>query len=93
MRTFELCARADGLQVNRRQLSLSYHADEETMRQHFQKIADSQFDPLELAKQIPERHLEKYDAFLSDELPDQRNVSRCLQIEEAAEIARQVIGI
>ncbi len=93
MRTFEFCARADGLPVQRRELSLRYEADEETLRVHFEKIAASRFDPLELAKQIPDRHREKYDALLSDELLDQSNIFRCLQMDEAAEVARTVIGV
>ena len=92
MRTFELCARADGLRVDKRQLSLRYEADEETLRAHFGKIAGSHFDPLELAKQIPDRHREKFDAYLSDELLDQSNISRCLQTVEATKIAQRVIG-
>ncbi len=92
MRTFELCARADGVQVDKRQLSLRYNADEETLRDHFEKIAGSRFDPLDLAKQIPDRHREKYDAFLSDELLDQSNVFRCLQTNEAAVVAKRVLG-
>lgn len=92
MRTFELCARVDGLQVDKRQLSLRYNANEEILRAHFEKIAGSRFDPLDLAKHIPDRHREKYDALLSDELLDQSNVFRCLQTKEAAEVAKRVLG-
>ena len=93
MLTFELCARADGLRVDRRPLSLRYEVDEETLRSHFVKIAGSRFDLLELAQQIPDRHREKYDEFLSDDLLDRSNVNRCLQMDEAAAVARRVIGL
>ncbi len=93
MRTFELCALTDGLRVDRRPLSLRYEADEEALRTHFMKIAESRFDPLELAQKIPDRHREKYDEFLPDELLDRSNINRCLQIAEAAEVARRVIGL
>lgn len=92
MQTFELCARADGLRVVKRQLSIRYEADEVTLRAHFEKVAKSQFDPLDLVKLIPDRHRDKYDAFLSDELLDQSNISRCLQTDEAAAVAERVIG-
>jgi ATP-dependent Lhr-like helicase len=93
MLTFELCARADGLRVDRRQLSIRYEADEETLRSHFAKIAGSRFNLLELAQLIPDRHREKYDEFLSEDLLDQSNIYRCLQMDEAARVARQVIGV
>ncbi|MBC8037272.1 MAG: hypothetical protein H7X89_08645, partial [Rhizobiales bacterium] len=93
MLTLELCARADGLRVDRRPLSLRYEAGEETLRTHFAKIAESRFDLLELAQQIPDRHRMKYDEFLSDDLLDRSNINRCLQMDEAAEVARRVISL
>jgi ATP-dependent helicase Lhr and Lhr-like helicase len=93
MQTFELCARADGLRVNRRSLSLRYEADEEALHSHFTKIAGSQYDLGKLAQQISDKHREKYDEFLPDDLLDRSNINRCMQMDEAAEVARRVLRV
>lgn len=91
METLHLCARADGIQIELRQLSLRYPADAAAMDRHFAKVAARDFDPAELVRSLPDRHRDKYDIYLTDDLIDEANIARRLRLEETAEATRRVL--
>lgn len=92
MTTLMLCARHDDLEIEVRQLSITYRTDAASLRDHLLRVAKEQFDPIDLAASMQTRHRDKFDEFLPNELLDLSNSRRSLSIEDAAAVAERLLG-
>ncbi len=92
MTTLALCARQDGLEIEVRQLSITYRTDAAALRAHLARVAEGRFDPIALAASIQSKYSDKFDEFLSAELLDLSNARRSLSIEDAAAAADSLLG-
>ncbi|MBB5350676.1 ATP-dependent Lhr-like helicase [Haloferula luteola] len=92
MEALKLCAELDGIAFDAGNLSIQYRTDEESLRQHFARVAARRFEPFALAAIMKSRHKEKYDDLLPEDLLDLSNSQRTLSVEDAAQAAAETLG-
>jgi ATP-dependent Lhr-like helicase len=80
-----------GLDVQDEGIALTFNqASEADVREAYRKFLESCPDAQRLASHYPERAIEKYEPFLSDELQSQVFASHCLDLEGAIQIIKSL---
>lgn len=84
LRTLELCAKADNLNVERDDLCLRYQKISATeFAEHRKRIANNSFSPTNLLQLVQDLQRDRFDQYISDELLRQAFVSEVLDISGA----------
>ena len=87
IRTRLMCARADGISASANKLSITYSCSGDDLAQHLSRVGGGLFEPLELARLIDQKKIEKYDCYLPEDVLDQVNSTRLISVEDAAAAA------
>ncbi|WP_411825502.1 DEAD/DEAH box helicase [Luteolibacter sp. AS25] len=91
LETLKLCALHDGIRAETTQLTVTYHAEEEPLRQHLERVMKQSFDPVTLASRLVARHFDKFDQHLPDNLLDLSNSNRRVSLKDAATAAKRML--
>jgi hypothetical protein len=88
LRTLELCAKADGLIVERDDLCLRYQKlTVDDFARHRSRVADGSFSPDQLVQLAPDLQRDRFDQYISDALLQRAFVSEVLDISGARAVA------
>lgn len=93
LETLRLCAELDELEVEARQLSLTYHASPEVVRNHLAKVSQRIFAPSQIAEAMKDRFRDKFDEFVPEELLHLANSERAISLQDAADAAQMVMNL
>ena len=81
------------VRVENNELSLAVkNIKESEVREELKAIAKTTIDPLSLVVNIPDKHAEKHDCFLDEELLNQEFAAKNLNISGAYEAIHELIG-
>ncbi len=91
MTTFRLAAKMGNISCAKFENCLVYQLSQiKHLREHFSYILENRFEAIELARQVPSRHLEKYDRYLDDDLLDQINSQRIIDLKTVKETIKSL---
>jgi ATP-dependent Lhr-like helicase len=91
MQTLRACAQADRIEVEMESISINYRCDSNTLAEHFARISEGQFDVGMLATAIGNKHRDKFDRYLPEELLDYSNSRRLLSLKDAVEAVKSMM--
>lgn len=92
MEALKLCAELDGIEFEARSLSINYKIDGEALHAHLGRVSERAFDPVALAAALKERHRDKFDHLVPEDLLDLSNSRRSISLEDAADSAQEILG-
>jgi ATP-dependent Lhr-like helicase len=83
LRTLSLIAKSTKIAHETDQLSITYHlSSPEEFRAHLREVSKSQPDAVALARLMPNKAIEKFDAFAPEQLLDEANAQSRLDVSE-----------
>jgi ATP-dependent Lhr-like helicase len=93
LETLRLCAELDEIQVEKHQMSLTYHVTPDKMADHMIRVAEEAFTPRQIAEAMKDRLRDKFDEFIPEDLLHLTNSQRAISISDASDSARTAIGL
>lgn len=93
MQTLRLCAAMDGIPVDLRQLSITYHGPPDVLEQHLKKVSAKDFDAIALAELMAERFKDKFDEFLPEEILNFSNSVRGISLDDASAASAKILDL
>jgi hypothetical protein len=92
MQTLSLCAKADGIETEVKDLVINYRCSSDELLTHLKKVADRRFDSISLAQLLLIRSRDKYDEYVPMELLDLTNSERAISIGDASDAASDILS-
>ena len=83
MRTLALCAKLASIPCEQHKISLRYKCSKEELEAHLRDIIKGVFSEKEVARILPNQHLEKFDTFLPEDLLLRINCQRSVPMHES----------
>jgi len=90
MLTLRYCAKSDGIDVDMGLLSITYRCDSSKLSRHFMEVEAGKFEVGKLAAAMPNKHRDKFDRYLTDDLLDISNSMRALSLCDAIEAVKRL---
>lgn len=92
METLRICAEADGIEVEMKNLMITYICDSEQLQQHLERVANQNFNPVDLAARLRVPNRDKFDEILATDLLNLSNSERSISIKDAGDAATAMFG-